>query len=211
MPDTSIAIAEPPPPDPMAQYKRKPASVTRRELIRRAEALMTKPAPIATPKQTHRTLAPPTEPGRSPGIAVVVPQPPQRELASVPGSVHDSADDESELSEVEEMEAEPREEPTRRPDAKAPLFPNLFGVKGHAFDGAVEGSSEVGEEEEGAGVVDEGDDVGPGGEDAGAEIGDEGGGAGEGGQSGGFASFGGERGGGGGEEGGEVGGEAVEE
>ena len=121
--------------DPMTMYKRKPTTITHREIIRKAEALMVKPPPIATPKPAVRTLGHRGEPGKSPAIAVVIPsQSPTKEVISIPdtpGSVHDSADDESELSDVEDDGAveEMKVEETGAPHAKSPMFPNLFGVK----------------------------------------------------------------------------------
>ena len=122
--------------DPMAMYRRKATSITHREIIRRAEALMIKPPPIATPKPAAKTLPSMTEPGKSPVVAVVIPaQDATREVISVPdspGSVHDSADDESELSDVEdegEDDANGPEVEEGKIGAPAPLFPNLFGIK----------------------------------------------------------------------------------
>ncbi|KAL9102365.1 MAG: hypothetical protein Q9163_002487 [Psora crenata] len=119
--------------DPMAMYKRRPTTITHREIIRKAEALMVRPPPIATPKAVARTITSIGEPGKSPGIAVVIPsQASAKDVISVPaspGSVHDSADDESELSDLEDDVAdEETKEETGKPLSKAPIFPNLLGV-----------------------------------------------------------------------------------
>ncbi|KAL9130309.1 MAG: hypothetical protein Q9217_001484 [Psora testacea] len=127
--------------DPMAIYKRRPTTITHREIIRKAEALMVKPPPIATPKPAVRTLTSMGEPGKSPSIAVVIPsQSSPKDVISVPGSpgsVHDSADDESELSDVEDerAEEESKEDESRKAQAKAPLFPNLFSAKNNELRG----------------------------------------------------------------------------
>ena len=142
--------------------------ITHREVIRRAEALMTKPPPIATPKPANKTLPfVPTEQGKSPGIAVVIRQPstPTKDEfntpAGSPRSLHDSADDESELSDVEDegagYETAQEEEEENAEDGtgddvegdgdgkpKPPLFPNLFG--GHVRGGGIGGEVEVGSE-----------------------------------------------------------------
>ena len=124
--------------DPMAIYKRKLTTITHREIIRKAEALMVKPPAIATPKPAARTLGSIVELGKPPAVAVVVPsQSPAKEIISVPNSpisVHDSADDESELSDVgdEGAEEDVKEEDLQ---AKAPMFPNLFGVNRNGSGG----------------------------------------------------------------------------
>lgn len=148
--------------DPMAQYKRKAASVTRREIIRKSEALMTKPPPIATPKPASRVIAPALESGKASNVTVVIREGPAREETSVPGSVdgslHDSADDESELSEVEDVvDGEPAEEEIKeKADKRAPLIPNFFGVHSHTeSDEAVGRGSDQGDD-----TVEEGPDKG---------------------------------------------------
>ena len=80
---------------------------------------------------------------------------------SAPGSIHDSADDESELSELEEEDGDDEEESSRKP-----LFPNLAGrdrTEGEESD--IDGENdEVGE--------DEGEDTEMGGEGEGEPQGD---------------------------------------
>ena len=138
--------------DPMAMYKRKPTMITHREIIRRAEALMIKPAPIATPKPASRTLPFMGESSRSPAIAVVIPQADvtlqdaPREVISVPDSplsVHDSADDESELSDMEGSAAEEdvAQDVEEEKRGRGSQFPNLFGIQSRGT--AREGSSDV--------------------------------------------------------------------
>ena len=115
--------------DPHAPIKRRIASVTRRQIILKAEALIVKPPPIATPKPAPRALAPMPDPGLSPALAVMIPRSgtTPAEPVSVPGSVHDSADDESELSEVEDVEDPDLD--AKKPPPKPNFFPNLLGAK----------------------------------------------------------------------------------
>lgn len=143
----------PPPPsaspfDPSALARpRPPRGVVKRDLIRKADALLLKPAVAATPTLMPR---PNMEFQSQPPLPI------REDLlretfdsagaSSVPGSVHDSADDESELSEVDESRL-----------AKPALFPGLVSVKDES---AIET-----EEEEAAGDED-GDENGVG-EDAG--------------------------------------------
>lgn len=139
--------------DPMAMYKRKPTMITHREIIRRAEALMIKPAPIATPKPVSRSLPFVGESSRSPAIAVVIPQADvalqhaPREVISVPDSplsVHDSADDESELTDMEGSVAEDdgaQEVEEDEKGVRGRQFPNLFGIQSRGS--AREESSDV--------------------------------------------------------------------
>lgn len=162
--------------------KRRFNIITHREVIRRAEALMTKPPPIATPKPASKTLPSlPVEQGKSPGIAVIIPPAGtiKDDLDSPAGSaksLHDSADDESELSDIEEHGAEyetPQEEGEEEEEeeeelvedvgddnqytkAKAPLFPNLFGVNVRDGVGESDAASEADTRNEGFGktVVD---------------------------------------------------------
>lgn len=126
--DLSAAQAE--------QQKSRTKWLTQRELVRRAEAIAAKPAPTI-PAKVLKPLAPalvsPKEqsgkPGSTPALAVVIDLD-KDGTSSVPGSVHDSADDESELSEVDEDVVEIVE--SRLTDATAerpPLFPNLRGAK----------------------------------------------------------------------------------
>ena len=136
--------------DPMAIYRRKPTNITHREVIRRAEALTVKPPPIATPKPAAKTLPSMTDPGTSPVIAVVIPtQDNAREVISVPdtpGSVHDSADDESELSDAEdegEDDANGQEAEEERKSATAPLFPNLFGIQNREVESGTTSDVEI--------------------------------------------------------------------
>ncbi|KAG8525765.1 uncharacterized protein KY384_000525 [Bacidia gigantensis] len=122
-----------------APPKRRVNIITHREVLRKAEALMTKPPPIATPKPAAKTLPAMAEAnGKSPSIAVLVPPPDaDKEIISVPDSpqsVHDSADDESELSEVDEDDdtisggdEQPEENKQR------PMFPNLANDENEGF------------------------------------------------------------------------------
>lgn len=126
--DLSAAQAE--------QQRSRAKWLTQRELVRRAEAIAAKPAPTV-PVKVLKSLAPapisPKEqsgkPGSTPALAVVIDLE-KDGASSVPGSVHDSADDESELSEVDDDVVEVVE--SRLTDAtgeRPPLFPNLRGGK----------------------------------------------------------------------------------
>ena len=64
---------------------------------------------------------------------------------SAPGSIHDSADDESELSELEEEDGDDEEESSRKP-----LFPGLAGrEKTEGEDSEMDGGSDEAGEDEG--------------------------------------------------------------
>ncbi|KAL9600690.1 MAG: hypothetical protein Q9219_003020 [cf. Caloplaca sp. 3 TL-2023] len=106
--------------------------VGRRELQKRAEALVNKPAAAQIPVKNTKTPPPVNGPQtpRSSIQVVIKHNSPVKENSSVPGSVHDSADDESELSEVSAT-SKPR-----------PLFPNLGDTKEPAEDEDREGSEE---------------------------------------------------------------------
>lgn len=134
--------------DPMAQYRRKLTTITHREIIRRAESLMIKPPPIATPRPAARTL-PSNEVGRSPVVAVVVPtQGAAREVISVPDSprsLHDSADDESELTDVgddgDDEENDQEDDEATKGTPSTSMFPNLSKMQANRF--GADGTSDV--------------------------------------------------------------------
>ena len=123
---------------------RRQFSVTRRMVIGKAENLIVKPPAIATPRAAPRALAPAPHPNQSAAIAVVIPQEGKSvgEVISVPGSVHDSADDESELSDVEDLVEDPLEPPAAKKSPPKSLFPNLLGVNADEDDA----ESSIGEE-----------------------------------------------------------------
>ncbi len=131
---------------------RRQFSVTRRMVIAKAEGLIVKPPAIATPRAAPRTLAPAPLGGQSAAIAVVIPQEGVGEAVSVPGSVHDSADDESELSDVEDLVEDPSapQVGNRKPPLK-PIFPNLLGIKADDEDA----ESSMGEDGTNAAAKDE--------------------------------------------------------
>ncbi len=124
--------------DPMARQRVK--GVGRRELQRKAEAAVSKPAPL--PMTTKMSKAAETgglsQQQTIPAMFSSVKDEVMKEEAqgvgsSVPGSVHDSADDESELSEVDEEQT------------VKPMFPNLVnkdtGSEGKA-DGAADSEAD---------------------------------------------------------------------
>lgn len=129
--------AETPPPDQAgdqgAERRTKANRVTPREIIRKAEAIAARPAPtVAAKAPKNLAPAPASEQDRpapgSPAIAVLIQEDPMRDPgSSVPGSVHDSADDESELSEADDELAE--EKPANTVETRLPLFPNLVKVR----------------------------------------------------------------------------------
>ncbi|MCJ1402554.1 Histone transcription regulator 3 [Xylographa trunciseda] len=131
--DTSVLkIRSPGPDEPV--IKARPKSVGRREIGRRAEALIAKPPPLLPPSKTKSSGPGPTsQPLEENTMAIVVEgvvethENESKEVASsVPGSVHDSADDESELSDIveeEELEGEEREIVESESNA---IFPGLM-------------------------------------------------------------------------------------
>ena len=143
--------AETPPPDQAgeqgAERRTKANRVTPREIIRKAEAIATRPAPTV-PMKAFKPLAPAPAsehdrpPPNSPAIAVLIHEDPVRDPgSSVPGSVHDSADDESELSDVDDELAE--DKPANTVDSRPPLFPNLEKVGTNESAGADNGGGFV--------------------------------------------------------------------
>ncbi|KAL8712892.1 MAG: hypothetical protein Q9225_006871 [Loekoesia sp. 1 TL-2023] len=122
-------------PEDAAPTRQRIRGVGRRELQKRAEALVNKPASAQISMKAPKTPPPangPTTPRST--IQVVIKQnDPVKDNSSVPGSVHDSADDESELSDAEEVPA------TTEPK---PLFPNLGDSKDAADDEDKEGSED---------------------------------------------------------------------
>ena len=143
--------AETPPPDQLgeqgAERRTKANRVTPREIIRKAEAIAARPAPTV-PIKPFKALAPaPTSeqdrpPESSPVIAVLIHEDSARDPgSSVPGSVHDSADDESELSEVDDEMAE--DKPADAVDGRTPLFPDLEKVGTNESAGADNGGGFV--------------------------------------------------------------------
>ena len=143
--------AETPPPDQAgdqsAERRTKANRVTPREIIRKAEAIATRPAPTV-PMRAFKPLAPaPTSEQErpalnSPAIAVLIHEDPIRDPgSSVPGSVHDSADDESELSDVDEEMAE--DKPADAVESRPPLFPLLEKVGTNESAGADNGGGFV--------------------------------------------------------------------
>lgn len=148
--NTSIATPEEPPTEPPTKSAR-PKSVGRREIQRKAEAIVSKPAP--PPIAVSSKPGPPagTSAKIFSAVAISEKEPEQakngallavremddaaKDASSVPGSVHDSADDESELSEIEdavdEVEAEGEAEGEKDEGVKV-LFPNLNKGRGRA-------------------------------------------------------------------------------
>ena len=121
----------------------RPKTIGRTEVRRRAEALVAK---MGTTVQQGRlkastiaTLAPPeTSPTlQSKRLQIKEESSKDTAISSVPGSVHDSADDESELTDIEEEEEEEKEvEKDDEEESKvvrpAPLFPGLVGKQEEA-------------------------------------------------------------------------------
>ncbi|KAI9872972.1 MAG: Histone transcription regulator 3 [Pleopsidium flavum] len=108
-------------PDPAA-VKHRAKGVGRRELQRKAEAAILKPSATSEVSKPPSTVEA-SHPDQSSREMLFVKEELAREDAqglgsSVPASVHDSADDESELSEIDE-EPVPVVEPVK------PMFPNL--------------------------------------------------------------------------------------
>lgn len=146
--------------DPTVVRQPRFKSVSRREIQRKAEALISKPAsaPIAAkPSKTVTEPLPqqPQEQGyqANPATSLMVKEEAAKDggASSVPGSVHDSADDESELSDLEAITEETTE-------ARS-LFPNLASnSKGDDTPAAEGDDDEPGEsEDEGEGEDEDGE------------------------------------------------------
>ena len=141
--------AETPPPDQEqgGERRTKANRVTPREIIRKAAALAERPAPTV-PIKPFKSLAPAPAseqdrpPPNSPAIAVLIHEDTARDPgSSVPGSVHDSADDESELSEVDDEIAE--DKPGDAVEGRTALFPDLEKVGTNESAGADNGGGFV--------------------------------------------------------------------
>ena len=138
--------------------KTRTKGVTRREVQKRAEALVARsPAATLAAANAAKTADPDPDPepeaeaeavetvGLSPQLAAVqdLELGAKEPSSSVPGSVHDSADDESELTEVEEFVDAPEEAEVMYPDLRG-ASPGRDGEQG--FDEEMEDAAE--EEEE---------------------------------------------------------------
>ncbi|KAL8740174.1 MAG: hypothetical protein Q9190_007096, partial [Brigantiaea leucoxantha] len=141
-------------PDPVikteeaAPARQRIRGVGRREIQKRAETLITKPAAAMSAvkilkSQPELQLIPRST------VQVVIKQQDDagKDISSVPGSLHDSADDESELSDIEEMVEE---------NGRSPMFPNLTSGKAEENEEDREGS----EQEGGGSQLDDGDPEG---------------------------------------------------
>jgi hypothetical protein len=141
--DAEASATATPPPDPNAKPGEAPVtrprfkSATKREVQKRSEALVAKPAAALAAAKLAKPTGQAMEQGRTSGVAVVISRDEggKEAASSVPGSVHDSADDESELSELEEF--------VDAPEKPVAMFPNL------ATNGEEEGYDEGEEEDEG--------------------------------------------------------------
>ncbi|KAI4172476.1 MAG: hypothetical protein LQ343_003566 [Gyalolechia ehrenbergii] len=122
-------------PEEAAPPRQRIRGVGRRELQKRADALVNKPASVQVSVKAPKTpplASGPTTPRST--LQVVIKQDDQiRDNSSIPGSVHDSADDESELTDAEDVA------PTIEP---RPLFPNLGDSMDTAEDEDKEESGE---------------------------------------------------------------------
>ncbi|KAL9595062.1 MAG: hypothetical protein Q9179_005136 [Wetmoreana sp. 5 TL-2023] len=141
-----------PSPDPAgkaedaAPPRQRIRGVGRREIQKRAEALINRPAAAQITVKAPKTPPPTNEPvtPRSTVQVVIKRNEPSRDNSSVRGSVHDSADDESELSDVEDN--------SETAGAK-PVFPNLADSKETADDeGEEEEAAEEGEGDQNSGM-----------------------------------------------------------
>ncbi|KAL8782982.1 MAG: hypothetical protein Q9195_009516 [Heterodermia aff. obscurata] len=137
-----FAANTPPPPGdvPAAAAKTRAKGVTRREVQKRAEALVlaaSKAAKTVEPEPVPEAEAEAEVVGLSPPMPVM-----EKEVSSsVPGSVHDSADDESELTEVEEFVDAPEEAEGLDLDLKGGGEGEGEGAE-QGFDEEVEGEGE---------------------------------------------------------------------
>ncbi|KAL8968608.1 MAG: hypothetical protein Q9183_002384 [Haloplaca sp. 2 TL-2023] len=127
------AVVSTPSPEPTikaedaAPVRQRIRGVGRREIQKRAEVLINKPASAQTSTKAPKTPPPVNGQGtpRSTVQVIIKQNDASKDTSSVPGSIHDSADDESELSDVEEAF---ETAPTR------PMFPNLAEVKEEGDD-----------------------------------------------------------------------------
>ncbi|KAL8825551.1 MAG: hypothetical protein Q9170_007753 [Blastenia crenularia] len=139
-------------PEDAAPARQRIRGVGRREIQKRAEAMINKPTAAQVSVKAPKSPPPANDPTtpRSVIQVVIKQDEPMRENSSVPGSVHDSADDESELSDVEATSVKV----TARP-----LFPNLGDSK-DGLDEEKEGSEEYPEPPEDEAPEDEQPDDG---------------------------------------------------
>ncbi|KAL8780452.1 MAG: hypothetical protein Q9213_006464 [Squamulea squamosa] len=122
--------------DDVAPTRQRIRGVGRKELQKRAEALVVKPVVVQPAVKPPKSPAPTSEllPTPRSTIQVVIKQKDSRnDTPSVRGSLHDSADDESELSDVDDA---PETTKAR------PLFPNLGDSKVEADEDDKEGSDQ---------------------------------------------------------------------
>lgn len=159
------AVVETPPPDALGGEQPKKSGaryVTPREIVRKAEAIAAKPAPTV-PAKVLKPLAPAPSleigavpPTDAPTLAVVIHTDGVNDAgSSAPGSVHDSADDESELSEVDVHPGEGAAQPSEAVTARIPMFPNLLSA---VVDGPEEVDGDTNDERMGEDEADEGED-----------------------------------------------------
>lgn len=138
--------------DPAVVKQPRFKGVGRREIQRKAEALISKPPPpaiAAKPPKTSAEILPQLTQDQGhqagPAATLMVKEEAARDAggSSVPGSVHDSADDESELSDLEEIAEEATE-------AKS-MFPNLISSAKDDDTPAAEGEDDEQGQGEGEG------------------------------------------------------------
>lgn len=129
-PPISAPVSEAPPP------RTRTKGVTRREVQRKADAIVSKALAARPQVKPTRSAEEVTRP--VPVVEIALPTHPVKEdlkeeasaiQSSAPGSVHDSADDESELSEIDEDKIA-EHSPKRAAVAAPPMFPNLMKKKG---------------------------------------------------------------------------------
>lgn len=145
----------------------RPKSVGRREIQRKAEALVAKP-PLLTIVPSIKPITISSETQVLTAIAIMEKDADQtkastlltvreredvgKDVSSVPGSLHDSADDESELSEIEdgaeEGVADYGEADGDEDGGAKMLFPNLSAKGSKAGDGDEDKNREVEDEDE---------------------------------------------------------------
>ena len=126
-PNMQLTAGAPPPSDTAMESTGTPGDstsvrprqrgVTKREIQRRAEAL------VITVNKHWNDKLPKEDPSKATSASYRASKDDQAKdgASSVPGSVHDSADDESELSDLEEA--------VEAPKAKRPMFPNLVAAR----------------------------------------------------------------------------------
>ncbi|OJJ39414.1 hypothetical protein ASPWEDRAFT_103849 [Aspergillus wentii DTO 134E9] len=161
--DTAITPPTSAPPSEAPAPRGRTKGIARRDIQKRAETIVTRKLTVRA--LTTKTTAPADgEPSQPSTTAVTsAPHPAKENLlrggvedptsgqqSDIPNSLHDSADDESELSEIDDEKLS-----KLAAERKALMFPNLNGSPGSGMSAAASADGEGGDEAEGEGQGDE--------------------------------------------------------